>query len=580
MAAAVHPPPAAEARLTARAAGVVADAAGFPGRWSAAGRKHRAAFVLFALALLIAAARLHTFHEPLERDLTTYALIGRGLLEGRALYADLWDHKPPAVHLTYAAAVAVAGCGPGALYLLSVAAAVATLLGVYRAAAAICGGPASGLWAAGFWALLSGDLDLQANQPNTEVFLNAALVWAFALLLAADRGGAAAARRAAAVRRVLLVGGLLALASLYKQVALATAALFWCAHIACAAARTGRRRAFGEALGMAAVVAAAWAATAAVFRATGTYDAFVEAVFTYNRQYAGSLGQNLAALFRVPVVLPDGLGFAAPLAWLALFGAAAAAVPWRAGGAADGGSSASRVRRGALLAAFAAGTLIAVVLPGQFHPHYYQLYLPPLAIAAGAGVGALARRAGPRGGVLATTAGALAVLLLVQHQLPFYRLPPEDWSRRKYGETFVESETVARTVRGLLGPGETLFEWGAETGLYFYSGRSPASGVFYAYPLLTPPSPSRRLDARVIRDLDAAPPELFVIHTAAVYGRRPGASYPVLDWFARRYRPLPGRERQGSYLFYARRGGALEARASRVAIARAAVSPGSGRRRP
>jgi hypothetical protein len=475
------------------------------------------------------------------------------------------------VHLTYAAAVAVAGYGPGAIYLLSVAAAVATLLGVYRAAAAICGGPASGLWAAGFWALLSGDLDLQANQPNTEVFLNAALVWAFALLLAADRGGAAAAGRRAVVRRVLLVGGLLALASLYKQVALATAALFWCAHIAFPPARTGRRRAFGEALGMAAVVAAAWAATAAVFRATGTFDAFVEAVFTYNRQYAGSLGQNLAALFRLPVVLPDALGFAAPLAWLAVLGAAAA----------GGGASASRVRRGALLATFAAGTLIAVVLPGQFHPHYYQLYLPPLAIAAGAGVGALARRAPARvGALVAGAAGALAALLLFLHQLPFYRLPPEEWSRRKYGETFVESEAVARTVRGLLAPGETLFEWGAETGLYFYSGRSPASGVFYAYPLLAPPSPSRRLDARVIQDLEAAPPELFVIHTAAVYGRRPGASYPVLDWFARRYRPLPGRERQGSYRFYARRGGALEARASRVAIARAAVSPGSGGRRP
>jgi hypothetical protein len=83
MAAAVHPPPAAEARSTARAAGVVADASA--SRRDGRGRPEaRAAFVLFALALLIAAARLHTFHEPLERDLTTYALIGHGLLEGRA----------------------------------------------------------------------------------------------------------------------------------------------------------------------------------------------------------------------------------------------------------------------------------------------------------------------------------------------------------------------------------------------------------------------------------------------------------------------------------------------------------------
>ena len=43
--------------------------------------------ILFGLAVLIAAARLHTYGEPLDQDIATYAVIGHELRAGRALYA-------------------------------------------------------------------------------------------------------------------------------------------------------------------------------------------------------------------------------------------------------------------------------------------------------------------------------------------------------------------------------------------------------------------------------------------------------------------------------------------------------------
>ena len=46
--------------------------------------------VLTALALLIVVARLYTYHEPLERDITSAAVIAQELLSGRSLYADMW----------------------------------------------------------------------------------------------------------------------------------------------------------------------------------------------------------------------------------------------------------------------------------------------------------------------------------------------------------------------------------------------------------------------------------------------------------------------------------------------------------
>jgi len=49
------------------------------------------------LSGLIFFARLHTYGEPLERDLTTYAVIGHDMLGGKTLYTDLWDDNPPAI---------------------------------------------------------------------------------------------------------------------------------------------------------------------------------------------------------------------------------------------------------------------------------------------------------------------------------------------------------------------------------------------------------------------------------------------------------------------------------------------------
>src|SRR5690349_11314852 len=69
------------------------------------------AAVLGALAVLIVLARWHTYSEPLERDITTYAVIAHQILEGKLLYTELFDHKPPAVHTTYAAAELIAGYG-------------------------------------------------------------------------------------------------------------------------------------------------------------------------------------------------------------------------------------------------------------------------------------------------------------------------------------------------------------------------------------------------------------------------------------------------------------------------------------
>src|ERR1700682_400186 len=70
---------------------------------------------------LIVLERLHTYAEPLDRDVGTYVVIAQAMRHGRELYTDLFDHRPPLVFILYALAQALVGTGAPSVFLLSVA---------------------------------------------------------------------------------------------------------------------------------------------------------------------------------------------------------------------------------------------------------------------------------------------------------------------------------------------------------------------------------------------------------------------------------------------------------------------------
>src|SRR5947209_2378377 len=219
---------------------------------------------LLGLSCFIALARFHTYDEPLEHDITATAVIANEMRAGRPYYSDVWENKPPALYIAHIAGQYLFGYGRGYLYALNVSLAVISLFGVYVAASSLGMGRTAGLWAAVFWTLISGDLDLQANQPNTEAFLNAPLIWAFALFLSLQRAETA---RKYSYLQALAIGGLLALASFYKPQSALYGLFFGIAHIAFAPAHTptARKRAITEVAIVASVGVVAWIAFFAYF---------------------------------------------------------------------------------------------------------------------------------------------------------------------------------------------------------------------------------------------------------------------------------------------------------------------------
>lgn len=487
--------------------------------------------VLLALCVLIFLLRLHTYNEPLERDLTTYAVIAHEMLRGRELYSDLWDHKPPAIHVTYAVAELIAGYGRGSIFLMAVTASLGTMLACYFAGSAAGGGWIGGLVAAALWALASGDLAIEGNQPNTEVFLNLCLTAAFVVLVRAEK-------RSLGPRGALLVGLLFALASLYKQVAVAQAALLAIAYFAWSPSGSWKRT-FTDVAIIAAVGVAAWALVFGYFFAQGRVGAFTEAVVAYNRHYSGNVLHNFNRALSGQAVSPDVLTVILSLSIPAVIGLVL-------------GLIFGPRRHWILLLAFAVATYVAVLLPGQFSAHYYQLWLPPLAIGSGWAISLLNRILTVGRSWLSYVAGGVALGALIVLEVPNYQASAETWSVKKYGNIFLETDRLARKINDLLPSGETFYEWGGESGLYFTSGRQPPSGIIFADPMLAGPVASK-LSRRLINDLERAKPELIVVERHILAKTQQG--HPVLNWFEENYRPFSTTKK---FLLLARKDGKLD----------------------
>jgi 4-amino-4-deoxy-L-arabinose transferase-like glycosyltransferase len=150
--------------------------------------------------------------------------------------------------------------------------------------------------------------------PNTEVFINACLVWALALLVGMRASGGDRAR-------VIAVGALLALGTLYKPVVAVCAAFLVGAHVAAPpGGAPGRRRALADGALIVAIGAVAWVVVVGYFALTRRLADFAGAVFTYNGFYTDTLVWNLLQGLAPRNLLPGAMVSLLPLVTVSLLG--------------------------------------------------------------------------------------------------------------------------------------------------------------------------------------------------------------------------------------------------------------------
>ncbi len=509
-----------------------------------------AGLVIAASAILV---RLPTLAEPLAMDQALFAVIGRGLLRGDRLYVDLWDHKPPAIYLVYAALQRVFGGSAWVIALASTAAAAATAL-LVRCVIARLAGERAGFLAGLFYALIANPILLGGFYATgqAEAFMDLCVVSALAAAAPA-RGPAHRPRRARRARRA---GVWLGIAALFKPTALLWIPVAWL---------VARRDSDGGAPARLRSLAMLMLAGVAVpllvallgLAATGALGAAADAIVGWNAaalrgtaSAAGAsrdagIGAILGSPRAVASLLFDGIIRLGPFLLFAAIGAVAAL----------------GARGRAIPLVWLATAIVAAIVQGKFYRYQYQpLFAPVAALAALGAERALVeaeRRAAPR--AAAAAIAALVALSLVplgaavarywrdhRYALPF----PTGAARDAFLSTYTWSDPpmryddaarVARRIRAASAPEERIFVLGFDPQIYLLSERAPA-GRYLAHDHIRAPG----AEARLVDDFDRRPPRWVVVATDEV---GPLDFARVSDWIAAR---MEARETIGRFALFER----------------------------
>jgi 4-amino-4-deoxy-L-arabinose transferase-like glycosyltransferase len=404
-------------------------------------------------------------------------MIGHGLLLGQPLYSYLWDQKPPAIYITYAIGELIFGFGNNAIYGITVVGTIVTLIAIYFAGARYAGGQITGLVAAAFWVLLSQSLDLQANQPNSELFMNCCLFGIFAILTNTNRLNN---------KTVILTGLLAALATQFKQITLSPISLLLAARLILSDSQN-RKRCFIEATIILLIVALSWFFIATWFLEANSFTDFYEAVFTYNISYSQIGRSDISHLLKAYWnCLAQGI----PLdryvqGFLEIAGTVGIA------------KIISRDQFSKLWLywlVYLVGTLIAIAIARHPFAHYFQLLIPFAAVGGAWSLNSLQN---------SLSIGLKTLFSYYNKSLTSFHLismhicltlmffgplfsdrvrelcaSPDDWSFRKYTNWFIADKAMGEKLKSILYPFDTLYVMGDASTLYFYSGHFPAACTF------------------------------------------------------------------------------------------------------
>ncbi|MEO1191765.1 MAG: hypothetical protein AAFY02_08420 [Pseudomonadota bacterium] len=465
-----------------------------------------------------AALRSLTYEEAFERDLMVYITVAELWLNGAPLYAEAWDHKPPGVHIVYLLAIWLFGVKPAAIYALGLSCSALTAAGILVGARRL-GGRAAIPPALLLWFAFGNDPLIAANQPNVEALIAPCLAWSLALIVGRQQEGLKG--RLTLGRRAWGLGLLFFLATLFKQILVfvplcLALAIFVQAATAQRPERPAAVRSACRDVGSLALVGlAGWLSVFAIFTLWGDLTAFYQAVFAFNQDYAGGIAENVARGFGIAIRAPSAYPYVVAACLLGLIGL----LHWRE-------------PRQILTAALLLGIGLAIFAPGRYFYHYYQLLTPFLALFGGALIAGFVQ--GWRSWLLAAAAAAFALSAFVYYdpdRLPLVK-------HAGHGLESLESKALGQRLALDLPPEARFYHWGAEPGLYFWSGQPAPLGFVYSYPLLQDARPAA-FDTRALAQLEALDPTLIVAKTTTL-----AREHLLSDWITTHYRST---HRYGDY---------------------------------
>jgi 4-amino-4-deoxy-L-arabinose transferase-like glycosyltransferase len=303
--------------------------------------------------LTLVVLRLPSLMEPhWYTDEAGYVNVARSLLNGKILYSQTWNNKPPLMLWTIAGEVKLLGSSETGLHVLTLITGLLAIAAIVWAAERLYT-PRRALMAGVIAAVLIGLPIVDAELAIPESLMIAPLTWAGAILIVQIRRGDHTVPARRIPRWPVAVGLLTAAAIAYQQTAIAETSAFWLAMLL--APKLLRRDAFVF-LGTVAVATAAWL-IAAVITAGLSNVAFALAGFYvgYTQKVLPTSATGAFAHFALA-------GFAALLIAVGAFLAR------------------RRERLDWALLLWAGATLLVTAVAGQPFPHFLTPAVAPLTL--------------------------------------------------------------------------------------------------------------------------------------------------------------------------------------------------------
>jgi 4-amino-4-deoxy-L-arabinose transferase-like glycosyltransferase len=454
-------------------------------------RPRRESLWLAALIGLVLLAALPMLTYPLGRDQGEFATIGRGLLQGRVPYIDLWNPKPPAVFWVYAGAISLFGQTAAAIRAIDLVLVPLLLIPIALIGRRLSGQAWVGLLAAGLLAAFYFSETFWTLSQNDGIAL-APMLWALVFALNA----------AAAPRRSwpwALASGILCGYSFWYKYPFALFAgacvIAYCAFVP----RPRWRDAFSFALGALIVVLGG----AGILAARGALSALIESAQVTSAYTA--LGLNLPDLL-------EALGLALGYRW-AHWGLLFAL-------AAIGLVLVIRQQRVSLtLGAWLALSTAIMLSQAKAYDYHWLPMLPPLALLGALGLHGLVTRLPGRAHSPAMIAALAGLLLLITVNTWGRALPyltgaqtQSAYYRGFQAGEFVadESQAAADFLAAHVLPGDSLYIWGFRPEIYFLSRLNPPTRFIFQFPLVADWYPQAWREENVDILWAALPPYVLV----------------------------------------------------------------------
>ena len=487
--------------------------------------------LLLAVLLFVAVHSLDYCWGRFGVDHGVFASTGYHLAEGKRIYRDAWDHKPPGVLLTNQLAIEVGGPELASIRRVEIGFAVVLVFAFFAVVYAITGlALASGLFTLVLTSMFYHDV-LNPTGNLTEEYAAACAVAAVALLVAHSRAGDGGSRMRGP-SLLVAAGALFACATLYKE-PFALSAIPWGLYVA---ARTKGRGLLPLATGFALPVLFVVAYLASQDALLAWID-----VLSYNVGYTDRSGLSAFAKLASSAEQMGGILWSVHPVLLPLGALALASLADR--------TFLERHRYlPVAIVAWCAFDLLGASLAGKSHEHYY-LQVVPSAVAVFVVGAAYAIHRLPEGSRARVAAVGLPLLLVLsftarpeRHAQYLTRLVAEPGEPRV---TELSAYLSAHTE-----PGETVWVAlagsGASRTYYECQRLSPVRYTYLMSHLLidTLETSAAEKVALIQRGLEENPPALIALDDRHFrenfWDERPElreAFAPLMAWIRERYEP-------------------------------------------